>query len=130
MFAAVLLGPPSCALGIARGGAPMDPRNPHGRMLLAFGWTVAGALLVVVPTVEVLALLHYLPMLVGGAPFGWPPVDYSEVFSWPLINQAVAMAGGVLVAGTVLPAAPRGACAARRSDEPQRHRAGIAWQSP
>ena len=123
MFAAVLLGTAVVCLGIARGGARMDPHDPSRRMLLAFGWTVAGALLVVIPTVEVLALLGYLPMLVGGAPFGWPPVDYSEVFSWPLINQAVAMAGGVLVAGTVLSwqRRTRGACAnCGRSDEPQR----------
>jgi hypothetical protein len=45
------------------------------------------------------------------------------VFSWPLINQAVAMAGGVLVAGTVVAwqRRTRGACAnCGRSDETQR----------
>jgi hypothetical protein len=35
------------------------------------------------------------------------------VFSWPLINQAVAMAGGVLVAGTVVALAARSGRASR-----------------
>jgi hypothetical protein len=63
---------------------------------------VAGRLLVVVPEPDVLALAGYAPLLIVGAPFGWPPVDYAEVFDWPLFNQAFAILGGFLVAGTVL----------------------------
>jgi hypothetical protein len=119
MFAAVLLGTAVVCLGMARGGSAMDPRDPSRRMLLAFGWTVAAALLVVVPTVDLLAFLGYLPMFVVGAPFDWPPVSIGDVVTWPLINQAVAMAGGFLVAGTVLAwqRRTRGACAScGRSD--------------
>ncbi|MPZ26078.1 MAG: hypothetical protein GEV12_06420 [Micromonosporaceae bacterium] len=79
------------------------PAPPLRHALAGLGWLVAGVLLVVVPEVRVLALVGYAPMLILGAPFGWPPeVDYSEIFTWPLLNQAIAIAGGFLVAGTVL----------------------------
>jgi hypothetical protein len=78
------------------------PFAPLRTALLGFGWLVAGALLVVVPEPDVLALAGYAPLLIVGAPFGWPPVDYAEVFDWPLFNQAFAILGGFLVAGTVL----------------------------
>jgi hypothetical protein len=128
MFAAVLLGTAVVCLGIAQGGTEVDARDPSRRMLLAFGWAVAAFLVVVVPTVDVLAFLGYLPMLVAGAPFGWPPVDIADVLTWPLLNQAMALVGGVLVAATVLAwqRRTRGACAScGRSDSTPR--SGPRW---
>lgn len=78
------------------------PFAPLRTALLGFGWLVAGALLVVVPEPDVLVLAGYAPLLIVGAPFGWPPVDYAAVLDWPLFNQAFAILGGFLVAGTVL----------------------------
>lgn len=79
------------------------PAAPLRMALLGFGWLVAGALLVIVPEPDVLALAGYAPLLLAGAPFGWPPgVDYAEVFDWPLLNQAFAILGGFVIAGTVL----------------------------
>ncbi|GAB3139016.1 hypothetical protein GCM10027290_07410 [Micromonospora sonneratiae] len=71
-------------------------------LLVAYCGTVVAFLLVVVPDVQVLTTAGYLPMLIIGAPFGWPPVDYAEVFTWSLGNKVWAMAGGILLARTVL----------------------------
>lgn len=79
---------------------PVGPRLRNA--LLGLGWLVAVALIVVVPDPGVLALAGYAPVLLIGLPFGWPDVDYAEVFTWPLLNQAFAMLGGFLVAATVL----------------------------
>lgn len=78
------------------------PSAPLRTVLLGFGWLIAGALLVIVPEPDVLALTGYAPLLIVGAPFGWPPVDYAEVFDWPLFNQGFSILGGFLVVGTVL----------------------------
>lgn len=77
---------------------------PRGRRaLLGFGWLVAGALLLIVPEYELLALVGYAPALIVGAPFGWPAdIDYAEVFTWPVVNQAFAILGGFLMAATVV----------------------------
>lgn len=76
--------------------------GPYRTALLGFGWLVAGVLLIVLPDPGLLALAGYAPVLLVGAPFGWPEVDYAEVFTWPLLNQAASILGGFLVAGTVL----------------------------
>jgi hypothetical protein len=101
LFAAVLLATAVGALAMA-GPHAVRLRGPSRRLVLASGWAVAAALLVVVPDVRLLAVAGYAPMLLLGAPFGWPPVDYAEVFTWPLVNQAFCVAGGFLVARTVL----------------------------
>ncbi|MFK3980945.1 hypothetical protein ACI2K4_11270 [Micromonospora sp. NPDC050397] len=78
--------------------------RPHGltrTLLLGYGWATVGLLVLVVPDMQVLALAGYLPMLVVGAPFGWPPVEYSEIFDWPMINKIWAVAGGLLLARTL-----------------------------
>jgi hypothetical protein len=113
LFAAVLLAT-AVAMAAMAGPHATRPGGLGRRLLLGFGWAVAAALLVVVPDTRLLALAGYAPMLLLGAPFGWPPVDYAEVFTWPLLNQAASLAGGFLVAGTVLAwqRRSRGACAA------------------
>jgi hypothetical protein len=113
LFAAVLLATAVAMLAMA-GPHAVRPGGPVRGLLLGFGWAVAAALLVVVPDARLLALAGYAPMLLLGAPFGWPPVDYAEVFTWPLLNQAASVAGGFLVAGTVLAwqRRTRGACVA------------------
>lgn len=100
LFASVLLAMAVVAL-VMTGRARPAPLLRYA--LAGFGALVAGLLLVVVPEVRALALVGYAPMLILGAPFGWPPqADYSEIVTWPLLNQAIAIAGGFLVAGTVL----------------------------
>jgi hypothetical protein len=99
LFAAVLGTTAVLALVMAGGSRP---NRLLRRVLLGYGWLVAAALLVVVPEPDVLIVVAYAPLLVAGAPFGWPPVDYAEVFDWPLANHAFSIVGGLLVAATVL----------------------------
>jgi hypothetical protein len=101
VFAGLLLATAVAMLAMT-GPRALRLGGPRRRLLLGFGWAVAAALLVVVPDARLLALAGYAPMLLLGAPFGWPPVDYATVFTWPLINQLLSLAGGFLVARTVL----------------------------
>ncbi len=100
LFAGVLLATTVVTLVMI---GDTGPSRPLRLALLGFGWVVAGTFLVLVPEVDVLALVGYAPVLIVGAPFGFPPgVDYSAAFSWPLLNQAFAMLGGFLVAATLV----------------------------
>jgi len=100
--AGVLLATSVAALAMT-GRHGVRLRGAPRRLLLAFGWAVAAALLVIVPDVTLLALTGYAPMLILGAPFGWPPqVHYADVFTWLLANQVCCLFGGFLLAATVL----------------------------
>jgi hypothetical protein len=83
-------------------GSSAAPRGPARGTVLAIGWTVAAALLVVLPDARFLTLAGYAPILLVGAPFGWPDVDYSSVFTATLGAQAVGIAGGLLLAAATL----------------------------
>jgi hypothetical protein len=72
-------------------------RGPLRAALLGWVWTVAALLLLVVADVRLLTFAGYLPILVIGFPFGYPPVDYSHIFTWTLANEVLAVAGGVLL---------------------------------
>ena len=100
LFAVLLLGAAVAALAMSRPAA--RPARPLRALLAGYAGTVAVVLTVVVPDAQVLALLGYAPMLIIGAPFGWPPVDYAEVFTWALAVRVAALAGGLLLAGAVL----------------------------
>ncbi|MFC0007385.1 hypothetical protein [Micromonospora siamensis] len=99
LFAGLLLAGAVVAL-VAAGSTPL--RRPLRLLVLGYGWPLAAFLAVVVPDVRVLMMLGYAPMLIIGAPFGWPPVDYSELFTWALFARAAALVGGVLLAGALL----------------------------
>ncbi|MET8198932.1 hypothetical protein [Micromonospora taraxaci] len=100
LFAGVLLSAAVAALAMSRPAA--RPPGPLRALLAGYGWAVAFALVLVVPDVRVLIVLGYLPILIVGAPFGWPPVDYADVFNWALFARFAALAGGLLLAGAVL----------------------------
>jgi hypothetical protein len=99
LFAAVLLA--TAVTALATTGRPAV-RGAARTGILAFGWTVVAALLVVVPDVRLLTRAGYAPMVILGAPFGWPPVDYSEIITWPVANMAVCVLGGLLLARALL----------------------------
>ncbi|ATO14845.1 hypothetical protein CO540_14275 [Micromonospora sp. WMMA2032] len=100
LFAAVLLTGAVAALAMT--GTSIRPSRPLRALITGYAATVALALAVVVPGMRVLALLGYAPMLIIGAPFGWPPVDYAELFTWPLFARFAALAGGMLLAGALV----------------------------
>ena len=76
LFAGVLLTAAVAALAMSRPAA--RPPGPLRALLAGYGWAVAFVLVLVVPDVRVLIVLGYLPILIVGAPFGWPPVDYAD----------------------------------------------------
>lgn len=100
LFAAVLLTGAVAALAMT--GPARRQSRPVRLLITGYASTVALALAVVVPGMRVLALLGYAPMLIIGAPFGWPSVDYADVFTWPLFARLAALAGGMLLAGALL----------------------------
>ena len=115
------------ALAMVRG----QVSRGHGALrlaLLVFAWSACVALLLVIPDRRVLVAVAYAPIFLVGAPFGWPPVNYFEIaLPWPVINQFVCMAGGLLWAGTALAYGRRtldacGNCG--RTD------AGAGWTTP
>ncbi|GLZ00554.1 hypothetical protein [Actinoplanes sp. NBRC 103695] len=99
LFAAVLL---ITAVLLLLLHGPARPPGPARAAILAWCWTVVVALVILVPDVRVLTFAGYLPVLIVGAPFGYPPMDYGVVFNWQLACQIGAMAGGLLVAAAVL----------------------------
>ncbi|MDG4785184.1 hypothetical protein O7626_04415 [Micromonospora sp. WMMD1102] len=101
IFAVLLLGAAVTALATT---GPHAVRLPGAARLalLGYGWLAVAVLLLVVPDVQVLTYLGYAPMLIGGLPFGWPPVDYAELFTLALGYKVVSVATGLLLARTVL----------------------------
>lgn len=96
--------------------------------LLAFAWGAATALALVIPDYRVLVAVAYAPIVVLGAPFGWPPnVNLIDAFPWPVVNQFVCIAGGLAWAATAVAYGRRtsGTCATcGRSD------ANEGWTMP
>ncbi|MEH0844457.1 hypothetical protein V6U81_18915 [Micromonospora sp. CPCC 205711] len=122
LFGGLLLAGAVTALALS---APV--RGPLRVLLLGYGWALTFVLAVVVPDARVLVVLGYAPILILGAPFGWPPVDYAEIFTWPLFARFAALVGGVLLAGALLAGRRRagGACLACGRDGRAR-----GWTTP
>ncbi len=124
LFAGVLLAAAVAALVMA---GHTTPRGAVRAAVLGYGWAVAAALLILVPDTRLLTLAGYLPILLVGAPFGYPPVDYGDVFTWTLGNQALCLLGGLLLARATLRWQRRtaGACVRCGRTTPER-----AWTTP
>ncbi|WP_328476857.1 hypothetical protein OHA21_23000 [Actinoplanes sp. NBC_00393] len=99
VFAAVLL---TTAVALLIAAGTPAPSRPVRYAVLGLLWLVAGALLIVVPDTRLLALAGYAPMLIIGLPFGWPPVDYGDIFTWTLGNEVLSVLGGVLIVRAAL----------------------------
>ena len=81
--------------------------------LLGFAWVAAATLTLAIPDYRVLVAVSYTPIVLLGAPFGWPPgVSILDVFPWPVVNQFLCIAGGLLWAATAVAYGrrSRGAC--------------------
>jgi hypothetical protein len=71
-------------------------------LLLALAWIAAVGLALVIPDYRVLMAVSYALLFLIGAPFGWPPGNFFDVMTWPVINQLVCMAGGLVWAATAV----------------------------
>ena len=87
------------AIAMARGRG----RGVRRALVIVLAWSVATGLAVVLPDFRVLVLVAYAPILLLGAPFGWPPdVRFRDAIPWPLINQGVCIGGGLLWAAAAV----------------------------
>jgi hypothetical protein len=122
------LGLIGAAVAITLARAQVSSRRNLGRAaLLAFAWATAVVLTLLVPDYRVLMAVAYAPIFLIGAPFGWPPVSFSKAIPWPVINQLICIAGGMLWAASavVYQRRTRGACdACGRTD------ADPVWTTP
>jgi hypothetical protein len=92
-------------LGAAVAVAMTRPRRPGlvSIALVAFAWMAAAGLVLVVPDYRPLLGVAYAPIVIVGAPFGWPPdVSLGDVLPWPVVNQVLCMVGGALWAGSAV----------------------------
>lgn len=98
------------ALAIARSGGHVHARAP----LLVPAWVACAVLLLVVPDYRVFVAVSYTPIILLGAPFGWPSgVNLRDAVPWPVANQLLCMVGGFCWGATALSHGRRvrGACA-------------------
>jgi hypothetical protein len=111
-----VVGFAAAALAVAlsrgrRGGVP-------GAVLVWCGVALAVALGVVIPDYRPLLAVVRAPLILGGAPFGWPREvglgDFLPLFlPWPVLNELLLMVAGLLFAAAALTyrRRVRGACA-------------------
>ncbi len=105
-------GPVIAALGLAAAAVAVviqrrSPRGATAPWLTGFAWTMAAGLAVLVPDYRPLLAVVRAPVLLAGAPFGWPEqVSLSEFFPlflpWPVVNQVILIVGGLLWAATAI----------------------------
>jgi hypothetical protein len=96
--------------------------------LLGFAWVAAVTLALLIPDYRVLVAVAYTPIVLVGAPFGWPPgVSLIDIFPWPVVNQFFCIAGGFLWAATAAAYGrrSRGACEWCGRDD-----TGAGWTTP
>lgn len=92
-------------LGAAVGAAMLAGRGRgRGRRLaLGLGGISAFTFAILIPDLRVLVVMAYTPVLLVLAPFGWPQgVSLASEFTWPLMHQLIAMAGGIMWAGATI----------------------------
>jgi hypothetical protein len=115
------MGAPIVA-GLGLGGAVVGVlmaldrgRGPVRWILVAFDAAAAVALALLLPDYRVLVVTAYLPVFIAGSPFGWPPgVSLLDAVTWPVVNQAILIGGGLAWAAASVAYArrSRGACPA------------------
>jgi hypothetical protein len=96
-----------CGAALAVALSRIRRRGFLGGALTGLGWVIATTLAVVIPDYRPLLAVVRAPMLLAGAPFGWPQqvglADFFALFlPWPVLNQILFIVGGLLWAATVL----------------------------
>lgn len=100
-------GPAVAMLGLIAALAGILMAQVRGRefqrnLLLGFGWALSVTLLLIIPDYRVLMAVAYGIVFLVGAPFNWPPANYFEIFTWPVMNQLIILFGGFLWSATTL----------------------------
>ena len=100
-------GPAVAVVGLIAAMAGILMAQVRGRgiqrtILLGFAWTLSVTLLLVIPDYRVLMAVAYGIIFLVGAPFHWPPANYFEIFTWPVVNQLIILLGGFLWSATTL----------------------------
>ena len=125
--------PVIAALGLAGAVAAVAMVRTRRReilraMLLGFAWGAAATLALVIPDYRVLVAVAYTPIVLIGAPFDWPPgVSILDIFPWPVVNQFLCIAGGLLWAAT---AASYGRRSRSTCESCGRDEADAGWTTP
>jgi hypothetical protein len=125
VIAALGLGGAVAAVAMAR---TRRRRGVLRAALLGFAWVAAVTLALVIPDYRVLVAVAYTPIVLIGAPFGWPPgVSILDVFPWPVVNQFICITAGLLWAATAAAYGrrSRGACERCGRDD-----APAGWTTP
>ncbi len=91
------------ALAMARGFG----RGPVRQLLIAVGAILALGLTVVIPGHRPLMAVARTPLVLIGAPFGWPQQlslaeFFASMYPWPVINELLLILGGLLWAAASL----------------------------
>jgi hypothetical protein len=94
-------GPAIAALGLLAALAGFVMARARGSgiapiLLIGFGWSLSVTLLLIIPDYRVLMAVAYGIVFLVGAPFNWPPANYFEIFTWPVVNQIFILFGGFL----------------------------------
>ena len=71
-------------------------------VLLSIAWSFAAVLLLVVPDARGLLATALVPIVLIGAPFGWPSEHFFDAIPWPVVNQFVLIGGGFLWAAAAV----------------------------
>jgi hypothetical protein len=100
--------PVIAGLGLVGAVAAVAMARTRGRglprvALLGFAWISAAVLALVIPDYRVLVAVAYAPIVLIGAPLGWPPgANLLGAFPWPVVNQFLCITGGFLWAATAV----------------------------
>lgn len=130
-------GPVIAGVGLASGVLAFVMAHGRGRgparwLVISYGATMAVALALVIPSHRPLMAVARTPLVLIGAPFGWPPQlslgeFFASMYPWPVINELLFIVGGLLWAAASLAYARRtgDACAhCGRGGHP------AAWTTP
>lgn len=95
------------AMALVGAGAGIAMANGWGRSvirrtLLGAAWLTAAGLAFAFTTERVLILVGYAPIYLIGAPFGWPPDNFFDHVTWPVVHEAICLVGAGLWALTAV----------------------------
>lgn len=102
-FATTIAVSALAGVAVAAGMLAAPRSRPIRYVLQGFAFAAAAVLALLVPDYRVLVALAYTPILLAGAPFGWPAgVNLSEAYPWPVLNQMLCSGGGLLWAAAAV----------------------------